>query len=165
MKPASLLLAALALLFALPALAAEPVRRPLLITVDDLPITASRLHTDPAERERITRGLLDALRKHGIRAVGLVTWRRVIDEPHDLDLLRRWLDAGHELGNHSTNHLNYSATEPETYIADVEAARKRLGRTRGRRGAHPDRPAQGAGRLEDRAGRVDVEGKIGGSRE
>lgn len=118
--------AALTLLFSFPALPAEPARRPLLVTVDDLPITASRLHTDPAERERITRGLLDALRKHGIRAVALVTWQRVIDEPRDLDLLRMWLDAGHELGNHSTNHLNYTATEPEPYIADVEAARKRL---------------------------------------
>ncbi|HVR95134.1 MAG TPA: SgcJ/EcaC family oxidoreductase [Thermoanaerobaculia bacterium] len=134
MKP-SALLAVLALLLALPIHAAEPARRPLLVTVDDLPITAGRLHTDAAERERITRGLLDALRKHGIQAVGLVTWQRVIDEARDLDLLRMWLDAGHELGNHSTNHLNYSATEPEAYIADVEAARKRLAGLLGPRGA------------------------------
>jgi len=40
--------------------AAEP-GRPLLITVDDLPVAAGNLHTDPAERERITRGLLAAL--------------------------------------------------------------------------------------------------------
>lgn len=37
---------------------------PVLVTVDDLPIGSGALHTDPAERERITRGLLDVLAKH-----------------------------------------------------------------------------------------------------
>lgn len=100
-------------------------RRPVLITVDDLPISSSRLHPEPAERERITREMLSALRQHGIRAVGLVTWDRVQGEK-DVELLRMWLDAGHELGNHSSRHLSYSRTEPAEYIADVEAARKEI---------------------------------------
>ncbi|HYG63208.1 MAG TPA: SgcJ/EcaC family oxidoreductase [Thermoanaerobaculia bacterium] len=100
-------------------------RRPVVITVDDLPIVSAKLHPDPAERERITREMLLALRKHGIRAVGLVTWDRVQGEK-DVELLRMWLEQGHELGNHSYKHLSYTRTAPAEYIADVEAGRKQV---------------------------------------
>ena len=45
---------------------------PLLVTVDDLPLTGGDLHADPAERARITRGMLAALAAHEVPAVGLV---------------------------------------------------------------------------------------------
>lgn len=60
----------LALVAAVPGMAGEADRCPLLVTVDDLPIAAGGLHPDPAERRRITDGLLAALARHGIRAVG-----------------------------------------------------------------------------------------------
>lgn len=115
------LLLGLALLFT----AAGAGERPLLITVDDLPVSSRRLHPDDDERLRITGEMLSILGKHRIRAVGLVTWGNVGGE-EDLDLLRMWLEAGHELGNHSHRHLSYSATEPADYIADVESARQSL---------------------------------------
>ena len=96
--------------------------RPILITVDDLPIAADSLHPDPAERDRITRGMLQALAKHRITAVGLVAGKhhpKTADE-HLLDL---WVRAGHGLGNHSFSHLNYSETGIPPYIADVEKER------------------------------------------
>src|SRR5262245_4285245 len=68
-------------------------RRPLLITVDDLPIAAGKLHPDPASRAAVTDGLLAALKKHGIRAVGFVTWQNVRGDA-DRALLKRWLAAG-----------------------------------------------------------------------
>ncbi len=95
---------------------------PILITVDDLPIAAGRLHSDAAERERITRGLLAALARHHVRAVGLATGNNHPDAA-DVGLLERWLAAGHELGNHSTRHLNYTETDVATYVADVEKER------------------------------------------
>ncbi len=98
---------------------------PLLVSVDDLPIAAGGLHPDPAERRRITAGLLDAMARHNIRAVGLVTWKN-ISRDGDIELLEQWLAAGHELGNHSTRHLDYSSTSPEEYIADIEEARGHL---------------------------------------
>jgi len=104
---------------------AQPQGRPLLVTVDDLPISATRLHPDPAERERITRGMLDVLRKHKVPAVAFVTWDRVLG-PADRDLLRLWLEAGHELGNHTFHHLNYTRTAPREYIDDAESARKEI---------------------------------------
>lgn len=66
--------------------AATDARRPLLVTVDDLPMTSARLHPDPAERRRITEALLAALARHGVTAVGMVTWRN-IQGPDDLALL------------------------------------------------------------------------------
>jgi len=105
--------------------AAEPAGRPLLISVDDLPVAGGGLHTDPGERELITRGLLAALAKHHIPAVGLVIWGNV-RTPDDRVLLRRWLVAGHELGNHSASHFDFKRTGAEAYIADVEAGRAGL---------------------------------------
>jgi peptidoglycan/xylan/chitin deacetylase (PgdA/CDA1 family)/ketosteroid isomerase-like protein len=98
---------------------------PLLVTVDDLPIAAGGLHPDPAGRQRITAGLLEALARHNIRAVGLVTWRN-ISRDGDVELLEQWLAAGHELGNHSTSHPDYNSTGAEDYIADMEEARQHL---------------------------------------
>ncbi len=109
--------------------------RPLLVTVDDLPVGAARLHTEPAERLRITEGLLAVLAKHRVRAVAFVIWGNV-KGPLDEALLGRWLAGGHELGNHSGSHLDYSRTDTDTYIADVEAGRLGLQRfleARGRR--------------------------------
>ena len=98
---------------------------PLLVTVDDLPIPSRRLHPDDAGREALTRGLLAALARHRIKAVGLVTWRNV-SGPADEKLLDLWLEAGHELGNHSFSHPDYPRTEAETYVADMEKGRAAL---------------------------------------
>ena len=122
----------LGLLLASTAHAQPPAGRPILVTVDDLPISSSRLHPDPAERERITRGMLDVLRKHRIQAVAFVTWDRVLT-PADKDLLRLWMEAGHELGNHTFKHLNYTRTAPREYIADAEAARKEIAALSGKK--------------------------------
>ncbi len=112
-------------------------RRPILITVDDLPIASGRLHVDPAERETITRDLLAALDRHRIKAVGLVVWKNVGEGTAGLDLLDLWLKRGHELGNHSFGHPDYSATDETIYIADVERARQALAGFLTTRGAPP----------------------------
>jgi uncharacterized protein (TIGR02246 family) len=98
---------------------------PLLVTVDDLPIPSRRTHPDDAGRERLTRGLLAVLAKHRVKAVGLVTWRNVTG-PADERLLDLWLEAGHELGNHSFSHPDYPRTDAEAYVADMEKGRAAL---------------------------------------
>jgi peptidoglycan/xylan/chitin deacetylase (PgdA/CDA1 family) len=126
MNPPKLATIALALsLTVSSAVHAAEAGRPLLITVDDLPVAAGNLHTDPAERERITRGLLAVLEKHHVPAVGLVIWGNVKSEA-DRALLRLWLAAGHELGNHSASHPDLSRTAADAYVADVEAGRAGL---------------------------------------
>lgn len=117
----------LPLLFAaLPAAAdgPAPAARPLLVTVDDLPL-AGAAGSDAAEREAVTRALLAALAKHRVRAVGFVIWDHVRTDA-DRQLLALWLAAGHELGNHTAGHPDLSRTDAETYVADVEAGRAGL---------------------------------------
>lgn len=92
------------------------------MTVDDLPVATGRLHSDPAERERITKDLLAVLAKHRVPAVAFVIWGNIAG-PADVALLEQWLAAGHELGNHSKSHPDYTGTSVEAYIADVEAGR------------------------------------------
>jgi peptidoglycan/xylan/chitin deacetylase (PgdA/CDA1 family) len=97
--------------------------RGLLVTVDDLPIAGH--HPERDARTSITEGLLAALRQRGVHAVGFVIWGHVRDDA-DRALLRRWLAEGHELGNHSEQHPNLSATTAEAWIADVERGRAGL---------------------------------------
>jgi peptidoglycan/xylan/chitin deacetylase (PgdA/CDA1 family)/ketosteroid isomerase-like protein len=117
-------------------LGATPTARPVLITVDDLPIASSALHPDPAERERITRELLAALKKHQIRAVGLVNWSK-LKSPEQEKLLGLWLEDGHELGNHSYSHPSLTDQTAEAYIADVERGRSALAEFLAARGKQP----------------------------
>lgn len=98
--------------------------RPLLVTVDDLPLQGPAV--DAGERERIHKDLLWVLAKHRIHAVGLVVWGRVTTDA-DRRILNAWLDGGHELGSHSFSHPNYSTTSIGAYLADVEKARVGLG--------------------------------------
>ncbi len=107
-------------------LAAAPAGpRPLLVTVDDLPMTGPARKLDLEARTKLHDGMLAALKKHGIRAVGLVTWRNV-REPGDRALLERWLAEGHELGNHSHSHLDLTRTDVESFLADIEKGRASL---------------------------------------
>jgi peptidoglycan/xylan/chitin deacetylase (PgdA/CDA1 family) len=99
--------------------------RPLLVTIDDLPIAGGRIHSDAAERKQLTTDLLAVLERHGIQAVGLVTWGNLHGD-EELALLEQWLSAGHELGNHSYAHLSYSATSTKEYVADIERCRSLL---------------------------------------
>jgi peptidoglycan/xylan/chitin deacetylase (PgdA/CDA1 family)/ketosteroid isomerase-like protein len=107
------------------AAAVAPALRPILVTVDDLPIGSSRLHPDPDERAAITRDLLEVLRRHRVPAVGFVIWGGV-KGPADTALLEHWLAAGFELGNHSSGHLDFTRTDAAAYVADVEKGRAGL---------------------------------------
>src|SRR3954447_17092372 len=105
--------------------AADAAGRPMLISVDDLPVAGGEIHTDPAERARITEGLLAVLARHHVPAVGLVIWGNV-KTAADQAILRRWLAARPELGNHSAHHLDLTRPAATAYIADVEEGRAGL---------------------------------------
>ncbi|MFN7972355.1 MAG: polysaccharide deacetylase family protein [Acidobacteriota bacterium] len=113
-----------ALLIATDAFAGGGGARPIAVTIDDLPI-ASPLHSDSAERRKITADMLAVLKRHRIEAVGFVTWDRLRGEG-ERELLEMWLDAGHELGNHTRSHPHLARTAVDAYVADAEACRERL---------------------------------------
>ena len=97
--------------------------REMVITVDDLP-AVSVLPLSPSQRDAITSRLLRAFEDHRVPAIGFVNENKVYDstgavDPARVGLLRRWLAAGLELGNHTWSHPNLDRTPLPAYEADI----------------------------------------------
>ena len=100
----------LALLFAssaAPALAGE-----VALTFDDLPTMALSPTTDYAAVT--TKDLLAGLKRHRFPATGFVNEVKLEarDKPERIALLKAWLDAGMDLGNHTTTTRISPPTPP-----------------------------------------------------
>lgn len=112
---------ALLLVLLCPPLAAA-AQRTVAITFDDLPYASVAAEDDAALAEFTTR-LLMQLRAANVPAVGFVNESRLIREgslvPARVDLLRRWLDAGHELGNHTHAHVSLNRVPLDNFTANV----------------------------------------------
>jgi peptidoglycan/xylan/chitin deacetylase (PgdA/CDA1 family) len=117
-------LAACAAIVALAAVAAAPSGREVCVTFDDLPIGGVVPH-DAASSRAITAKLLQAITAHHIPAVGFVNESKLgggenSDPRTDrVDLLRMWLDAGLELGNHTYSHEDLNRTALPDFEKDV----------------------------------------------
>jgi peptidoglycan/xylan/chitin deacetylase (PgdA/CDA1 family) len=102
--------------------AAGQRRREVAVTFDDLPVVAYAVRTDDA-RERITDALLSAIRRHGVPAVGFVNEGALVSNGsingRRVALLRRWIDAGLELGNHTYSHRGLHRSSLEVYLEDI----------------------------------------------
>ena len=97
------------------------------------------LSHDLASSRTITAKLLTAITAHRIPAVGFVNEGKLrggdggVDAKR-VDLLRMWLDAGLELGNHTYAHLDLNRTPLPAFEEDVlrgEAVTRPLLRARG----------------------------------
>jgi peptidoglycan/xylan/chitin deacetylase (PgdA/CDA1 family) len=96
--------------------------REVAVTFDDLPVI-SVVHGDVESHRRITQRLLDGLSTHGIPATGFVNAAAVEPagriESARVALLRHWLDAGHELANHTFGHSDLHHVRVEAFEADI----------------------------------------------
>ena len=112
---------ALALTLMLGAPQAVPVRE-VVITFDDLPVGGT-VNFTVADWERITRDLVSALKRNAIPASGFVNeWKLQPEgavEPRRVAVLRQWVEAGLELGNHTRSHLDLHSTPLEAFKQDV----------------------------------------------
>jgi peptidoglycan/xylan/chitin deacetylase (PgdA/CDA1 family) len=109
-----------------------PERRQVAITFDDLPVAGVLSH-DVAESRAITARLLTAIARHHVPAIGFVNEMKV-DEAR-IPLLRAWLDAGLDLGNHTYSHIDVhtaSLAEVEADVLRGETVTRRLLQERGR---------------------------------
>ena len=101
---------------------AEAASRRIAITLDDLPVV-SPTHRDIEFQERVTDGIVAALRRHRVPAIGFVNENKLeadgAVDPRRVALLRRWLEAGLELGNHGYSHLDLHRVPLDDYRADV----------------------------------------------
>lgn len=118
MNPAAALLLALVQVASAP----DASTRRMAVTFDDLPLTASA-RTPVAAQERITRALVGAIVARGIPAVGFVNEGKLeVDgavDPRRVALLRAWLEAGLELGNHTYSHPDLHRISAEEFVADL----------------------------------------------
>jgi peptidoglycan/xylan/chitin deacetylase (PgdA/CDA1 family) len=98
-------------------------QRSVAITVDDLPVSGPRWSgNDLATVQRLNRAMIEGFRRHGVPAVGFVNEIRL--EPAEerearVDLLRAWIAAGLELGNHTYSHPDLNNTPLAAYQEDV----------------------------------------------
>ena len=82
------------------------------ITFDDLPVV-STVHTDEGWAE-ITAKLLGTMKRNKLPVVGFVNEGKLYSNdklnPKRVALLKAWLDAGLELGNHTFSHRSLNST-------------------------------------------------------
>jgi len=123
---------------------AGAAERAVAVTFDDLPATQpGAVANDVASLTDLTRKLLGVVRKHRIPAVGFVNEGKLFVEaagPGDVErrsgLLKMWLDAGLELGNHTYSHRDLNRLSLEEFQADVirgETVTRRLLEAKGRK--------------------------------
>ncbi|MFD7645180.1 polysaccharide deacetylase family protein [Kitasatospora sp. NPDC059795] len=79
---------------------------------------------DPA----LATALLEAAEEHGARLTVLVVGSWLDEQPQ---MARRILDGGHELGNHTQNHLDISSMRPEQARDEIAQCAERLQRLTG----------------------------------
>lgn len=105
----------------------SPNRRFVAVTFDGLPVAGGSELT-PAERLTVTQRLLGTLARVQIPAVGFVNEYQLhgfdrdpglLPDPDGVDLLRMWLDAGHELGNHGFALVDLNAESVDAFESDV----------------------------------------------
>lgn len=96
-------------------------QRTIAVTIDDLPVVSTR--RDLKNRQEITRKLLGHLKKAKIPAIGFVNENKLYaNEKRDeeqVGLLRMWIDAGLELGNHTYSHRSLNTIPLAEYQSDL----------------------------------------------
>jgi peptidoglycan/xylan/chitin deacetylase (PgdA/CDA1 family) len=140
------LLCFVVLALAMPAAALTPVEpdRRIAITVDDLPWASlgdHPPHVPSAGMLEHHARLMQALREADAPVIGFVNEVKLevhgTPVPERLQMLRDWLDAGAELGNHTYGHTDLHATGLPAYEADILKGERQLRLLLAKRGAKP----------------------------
>ena len=96
-------------------------KRYVAITFDDLPVVCQC--QDDASRRYITENLLKTFKTFNMPVLGVVNEAKLetdgIADPQKIDLLRMWLTAGYELGNHGYAHRNINDIPMEKYQDEI----------------------------------------------
>ncbi|MVM32401.1 polysaccharide deacetylase family protein [Spirosoma sp. HMF4905] len=113
-------------------------QKKIAITIDDLP-TVSKVYRSPSGRLQLTQKLLSHCTTYRVPAIGFVISNSLLTnsqpDSNQIGLLKLWLTAGLELGNHTLAHKDYNLISFEESKADViggEQFVKNLVRQRGK---------------------------------
>ncbi len=123
-----------------PAAVPSPPERRIAITIDDLPW--QRMARTPAtELQRRHAQLIAQLRQADAPVTGFVNEDKLeVDgevQPARVAMLRDWLDAGAELGNHTYGHVDLHAVGLAAYQADILRGERQLRPLLAERGTTP----------------------------
>jgi peptidoglycan-N-acetylglucosamine deacetylase len=119
-----LLAASVLLCLAFTAAAQTPASRAVALTFDDLPLAvpgSDQAAGELAEAQRVNTAILKTLAAHHATAIGFVNELKLnVANERDAraDILRSWLQAGMELGNHTYSHPALSEVGEEKYEDD-----------------------------------------------
>lgn len=112
-------------------------KRQIAITIDDLPVVSTR--TDLKNRQNITRKLLAQIKHERVPVIGFVNENKLYNgdkvDNDQVALLKMWLNASLELGNHTFSHHSLNTISLTDYEADLlrgEIVTKQLLGERGR---------------------------------
>jgi len=99
----------------------DAIQREIAVTFDDLPAVSTQ-HDIEAWKE-ITSKLLKSISSSRIPAIGFVNENKLISDGRRDDarvgLLRMWINAGLELGNHTYSHRSLNNTPLEEFESDT----------------------------------------------
>lgn len=91
---------------------------PVALTLDDLPGTVDPTPGYP--KSQVMADLIATLRAHGLeRVVGFANGSAASDADTELGL-RRWIEAGFELGNHTFSHCSAGERDVAAFLEDVD---------------------------------------------
>ncbi len=111
----------LTIIFSASTVFAQKPQRFIAVTIDDLPVVSTR--RDLKNRQEITRKLLAHMTKAKLPAIGFVNENKLYTdnqrEEAQIDLLRAWLAAGLDLGNHTFSHVNIANVPLEKYKDEI----------------------------------------------
>lgn len=100
---------------------AQRVDRTIAVTIDDLPVVVTQ--SDAKKRLGITRKLLGHIKKAKVPAIGFVNENKLYTDgkrnEEQVALLKMWIDAGLELGNHTFSHRGADSISVEEYTKDI----------------------------------------------
>ena len=99
----------------------QRLERTIAVTIDDLPVVVTQ--SDAKKRIDITRKLLAHVKKARVPAIGFVNENKLYRDgkrnDEQIALLKMWLDAGLELGNHTYSHRSADAISVDEYTKDI----------------------------------------------
>lgn len=104
--------------------APTPASRRIAVTFDDLPGVSVGGDGTNKPLDAMTVRLLEAIAASGAPAVGFVNEGKLYAgerlDPARVATLRRWTDAGYELGNHTRDHVDLNGVDAYSFQKQVE---------------------------------------------
>ena len=97
-------------------IAANAQSRTVALTFDDLPGADSQ---EPTALAETNAAILQALDRHHALVTGFVIGERVEALPNGRDLLKAWIDRGHDLGNHTNSHRDLNEQTVQMFADEV----------------------------------------------